>query len=148
MSRRRVPCFFSIFRDVLRFNGRGVSARMLMGDFVLDDTFLLKKGGIILIPSTVQHRLQSSWGENGDQFHHKRFIRRPGDKGKGHIAVSFCGFGGRSIICLGRHFAATKILAFAALTIMRFNVGTLQGEWKMPTVDNTNIAPFYPDTGS
>ncbi|KAH9905705.1 cytochrome P450 [Xylariomycetidae sp. FL2044] len=134
------PILFSTFQEVFRFHGTGVSARMMMDDFVLDNTYLLKKGGIVLIPATVQHGLESSWGENVDEFQYKRFIREKSAKGKRHNPVSFRGFGGGSTLCPGRHFVATEILAFAALIVMRFNVRPLQGSWKMPTVQNSNIA--------
>ena len=135
------PILFSTFQEVFRFRGTGVSARMMMDDFLLENTYLLKKGNIVLIPAAVQHGLSSAWGDNVHEFYHKRFIReRGGAKGKRHNPVAFRGFGGGSTLCPGRHFAATEILAFASVIIMRFNIRPVQGYWQTPTVENANIA--------
>ncbi|KAK7755676.1 hypothetical protein SLS62_002287 [Diatrype stigma] len=135
------PILFSTFQEVFRFRGTGVSARMMMDDFLLDNTYLLKKGNIVLIPAAVQHGLPSAWGDNVHEFYHKRFIREQGGaKSKRHNPVAFRGFGGGSTLCPGRHFAATEILAFASLIIMRFNIRPVQGYWPTPTVENANAA--------
>lgn len=135
------PILFSTFQEVFRFRGTGVSARMMMDDFLLDDTYLLKKGNIVLIPASVQHGLSSAWGDNVHEFYHKRFLPgHSGAKGKRHNPVAFRGFGGGSTLCPGRHFAATEILAFASLIIMRFNIRPVQGYWQTPTVENGNAA--------
>lgn len=135
------PILFSTFQEVFRFRGIGVSARMMMDDFLLDNTYLLKKGNIVLIPAAVQHGLSSAWGDNVHEFYYKRFIREQrGAKSKRHNPVAFRGFGGGSTLCPGRHFAATEILAFASLIIMRFNIRPIQGYWQAPTVENGNAA--------
>ena len=131
------PILLSTFQEVFRFLGTEMSARVMMEDFHVDK-YLLKKGGIVLIPAIVQHRLRSAWGDNVDESDHKRFVREPGTKRPNPIA--FRGFGGGSTLCPGRHFAATEILTFASLIILRFDIRPVRGYWKMQGVENANMA--------
>lgn len=132
------PILLSTFKEVFRFRGTGMSARMMMEDFVVDQ-YLLKKGSIVLIPAIVQHRLQSAWGDNVDEFDHRRFVREPGTKRRPN-PIAFRGFGGGSTLCPGRHFAATEILTFASLIILRFDIRPVKGYWETPGVENANMA--------
>ncbi|KAH7128252.1 cytochrome P450 [Dendryphion nanum] len=57
-------------------------------------------------------------------------------------SVAFRTFGGGSVICPGRHFALTEILAFIALCVLNCDIedGTLEGEtMKLPVPDETRI---------
>lgn len=116
---------------------------MILEDHLLDDQFLLKKGNILLIPGVVQHQDRSVWGDNVLEFYHKRFVvEAGGKKGSRRLnPVAFRGFGGGSTLCPGRHFAATEIMAFAALFILRFDSRPIAGaRWSAPSVDKTNLA--------
>lgn len=116
---------------------------MILEDHLLDDQFLLKKGNILLIPGVVQHQDRSVWGDNVNEFYHKRFVEGTGGrKGSRRLnPVAFRGFGGGSTLCPGRHFAATEIMAFAALFILRFESRPATGAgWSAPSVEKTNLA--------
>jgi hypothetical protein len=132
------PILLSTFQEVFRFRGTGISARMMMEDFILNNRYLLKEGNVVLIPAAVQHQLPSAWGESVEEFNHQRFIRKPGTKR--HNPVAFRGFGGGSTLCPGRHFAATEILTFASLIILRFDIQPVKGYWGSITVENSNAA--------
>ncbi|POS68474.1 hypothetical protein DHEL01_v213132 [Diaporthe helianthi] len=120
----------------------GILSRVILEDHLLDDRFLLKKGNILLIPGVVQHQEPSVWGDNVNEFYHKRFVEGPGGrKGSRRLnPVAFRALGRGSTLCPGRHFAATEIMAFAALFILQFDARPASGaEWSVPSVDKTNL---------
>ena len=45
---------------------------------MLDGKYLFKKGGLVMVPARVQHRLKEVWGENANEFDHRWFTRKPG----------------------------------------------------------------------
>lgn len=134
--RTRCPILFSTFQETFRLHGTSVSTRLVTEDCHLDG-YLLKKGSMVLIPAIVQHHQQSVWGNDVEQFSHKRF--RLGSRSPGHNPIAFRGFGGGATLCPGRHFAATEILAFSALVILRFDAQPRNGKWVAPTVEKTNL---------
>ncbi|KAI1439191.1 cytochrome P450 [Xylaria sp. CBS 124048] len=135
------PTFLSAFKETLRFHGVNVAARVVVEDTLINEAYLLKKGGILLIPGAVQHALPSIWGEDAGEFNAARFLTK-----RRHNPAAFRVFGGGSVVCPGRYFATTEILALAALMVLRFDVRPCGGEgegegrreWVMPTVHKTN----------
>ncbi|CAO2657099.1 Nn.00g059020.m01.CDS01 [Neocucurbitaria sp. VM-36] len=123
----------SILKESLRFHGMGTSVRVVTQDYMLDDRYLLKKGGIVMIPGPVQHTSIPAYGDDVNEFQHKRFVRSPRRKQSSPIA--FRGFGGGSTLCPGRHFASTEVLAFVALMIARFDFEPVKGGWICPKTD-------------
>ncbi|KAI1413780.1 cytochrome P450 [Hypoxylon sp. FL1857] len=114
------PTLLSTFQEVMRFHGMGNSVRVADEDQMLDGKYLIKKGGLVMIPTRVQHRLRSVWGDDVDILNHRRFLKRAG--ANRHNPVAFRGFGGGTTLCPGRHFATTEILLFAAMILLRFDV--------------------------
>jgi hypothetical protein len=51
-------------------------------------------------------------------------------------ASEFRGFGGGHVLCPGRHFASTEVLAFLALLLVRFSMRPVKGNWAEPNKDN------------
>ena len=131
------PLLLSILKESLRVHGIGTSVRMVTQDHLLDGKYLLKKGGIVMIPGPVQHTSHKAYGETVAEFKHKRFVRSP--KHKQPSPVAFRGFGGGSTLCPGRHFATTEIFAFVALMIMRFDFEPTKGGWVCPTTSNAGM---------
>ncbi|KUI67723.1 Cholesterol 7-alpha-monooxygenase [Cytospora mali] len=117
--KNRCPIFVSTFQETFRIHSTSVVSCVVLEDHLLNGQYLLKKGGIVLIPASVQHRLEAAWGPDVDKFYHKRFLRET--RGKRYNPVAFRAFGGGSTLCPGRHFAAIEILAFAALITLRFD---------------------------
>ncbi|KAI1146364.1 cytochrome P450 [Nemania diffusa] len=124
------PTLLSILQEVLRFHGTGISTRMVLEDHCLDGQYLLKKGSMLMIPGPVQHSFKDVWGDNVDEFYAQRFVRS--SKRQRPNPVAFRGFGGGTVLCPGRHFASTELIAFAALMIMRFDIEPIGGEWNYP----------------
>ncbi|KAI1459617.1 cytochrome P450 [Annulohypoxylon moriforme] len=136
------PILLSVFQEMLRFKGTVVSARVAQEDLMLDNKYFIKKGSTVLVPSNTQHTDPTIWGENVNEFHHKRFVREPGVKRPNPIA--FRGFGGGTTLCPGRHFATTEALLFSALLALRFNISPVSGKWVHPTTENSPLFPAVP----
>ncbi|KUJ19323.1 cytochrome P450 oxidoreductase, partial [Mollisia scopiformis] len=136
------PILLSTFQEVLRFQSIGTSARVVMEDHMLDGKYLLKKGGTVMIPGTVQHTIPSVWGDNVSSFDHKRFVRSGSKKRPNPVA--FRGFGGGTTLCPGRHFASTEILAFATLMVLRFEIIPVGGKWSCPTTEKAEMWATVP----
>ncbi|KAK7994272.1 cytochrome P450 [Apiospora marii] len=146
------PVFNSTLKETLRFHSTNVAARAVVEDTLVDGRYLLKKGGLLLIPSTVQHQSAAAWGEDVSDFNHRRFV--PGDpppptgnhhqrgkkKKKRIDPAALRVFGGGSVVCPGRYFAATEMMAVAALIVLRFDVRPRRGggQWSMPTTHRSN----------
>lgn len=140
MSHLQSSCqvFLSTFKETMRFHGVNVAARLVRKDVVIDEKYLLKESGIVLIPATVQHQQISVWGPDADSFNYRRFIPKSSSKQETHDPAAFRAFGGRPVICPGRFFASTEILALTALMILRFDVQPREGYWSAPTVEKSN----------
>ncbi|KAF2119897.1 putative 25-hydroxycholesterol 7-alpha-hydroxylase, partial [Lophiotrema nucula] len=135
------PMLLSTLQEVLRVHGTGTSVRIVQEDHLLNDKYLLKKGGTLMIPGPVQHSAKSVYGESVNEFNHKRFVRT---SGKRLNPVGFRGFGGGSTLCPGRHFASTEIIAFVALMVLRFDVKPKSGTWVRPTTDKAGMQATVP----
>lgn len=146
------PTLVSTYQEVFRVHGMANSVRVAVEDHMLDGKYLIKKGGMIMIPARVQHHLPGVWGESVDEFDPRRFIRNKtattGGEEARHNPVAFRGFGGGTTLCPGRHFATAEILAFTAMLLLRFDIvptntttagGDLQ-PWILPSTGNSSQA--------
>ncbi|ROW00033.1 hypothetical protein VPNG_08369 [Cytospora leucostoma] len=137
--RTACPVLVSTWQEVLRFHGTSISARVVQED-TLVDRYLLKKDSMVIMPTRVAHTDKSTWGPTADRFDHRRFLKpaKGGGGGGGKQrapAAAFRGFGGGAVLCPGRHFVSTEILAFAALLLVRFDVRPTGGRWVEPRKD-------------
>ncbi|KAI0191057.1 cytochrome P450 [Astrocystis sublimbata] len=109
------PILHSTFQEVFRIHGIGLVPRRVLADHMLNDRYLLKKGGT---------------------FDHKRFIKKPGSKT--HNPAAFRGFGNGFHLCPGRHFATAEILSFVAMLLLRFDITATSGKWPEMTVEKSS----------
>lgn len=97
-----------------------------------------------MIPAPVQHTDAAAWGADAARFDHLRFMpgRRPNNKSR----VAFRAFGGGRVLCPGRHFASTEILALAALLALQFDVVPVAagGRWAEPTWEKSPVQAGFP----
>lgn len=156
----KCPILHSTFQEVLRTHHIGVSARIILKDeVILDGKYRLKKGGMVMMPTPVYHSEKDPWGPDVSTFNHKRFIaaadgniKRKDGEDSGPIAAggpkdraAFRPWGGGHVLCPGRHFATTEILAFAALMILRFDLTLADGRpWPTPTIEKSPMTPALP----
>lgn len=133
--RTACPILVSTWQEVLRFHGTSISARVVQEDTMIDNKYLLKKDSMVIMPTRVSHTDESIWGPTANQFDHKRFLKTNKGGGKRVPAAAFRGFGGGAVLCPGRHFVSTEILAFAVLLLVRFDVRPVSGKWNEPRKD-------------
>ncbi|KAI7014160.1 hypothetical protein KC355_g4794 [Hortaea werneckii] len=147
--RTHCPLLNSALRETLRLAAPMNTTRYVREDTLLrhpatGETYLLRKGGLAQIATTVIHQQAEIYGAEAppEDFCAERFLRtmvgeeeeeeRRGaeeDPAAGFRGVdgkkvlgSFGTFGGGSSICPGRHFAWMEMLAFAALLIAGFDI--------------------------
>jgi cytochrome P450 len=142
--RTSCPILLSTFQETMRFRAVNPGPRVLLEDVHLDGRYLLKKGSMLMIPATVQHSDVTAWGDDVGEFDYMRFARKPGSGRKRPNRVAFRAFGGGHILCPGRHFASTEIMAFATLLVLQFDVIPVRGEWVEPVCDNSPAQAGFP----
>ncbi|KAL2115490.1 hypothetical protein VTJ04DRAFT_9745 [Mycothermus thermophilus] len=122
------PLLLSTLEEVFRFRGIAISlVRRVEQDFRLDNKWLVKKGGIVVMPYAAQH-FGSRWGDGDGKFDPYRFLKR--GPGKGKKASGFRIFGGGVTRCPGREYAVTEVLALVGLVVAMFDVRPVDGGWK------------------
>lgn len=114
------PILLSTWQETLRYTHIGVAARVVMEEITLDNKYLLKKGATVMAVTPVQHTDESTWGPTVRQFNHRRFLHVPGKKPTPRSA--FRSFGGGTVLCPGRHFVSTEVMALTALLLLRFDL--------------------------
>ncbi len=104
LAQVRTACLIlvSTWQEILRFHGISIAARIIQEDTSVDNQYLLKKGGVVLIPNAVIHSVQSLWGPTTGFFNHKRFFKTKKDESIRYPAAAFRGFGGGHDLCPGR----------------------------------------------
>lgn len=118
-----------------------------MQDRIIGDNYLLKKGGLVLIPAVIQNSDKSSWGENASSFDHQRFLRENGRGNKRRNPAALRVFGGGQSLCPGRSLAKSMMMAFSASVIVNFEMNPVGGYWIRPTVRKSNMGAIinHPD---
>jgi cytochrome P450 len=142
--RTSCPILLSTFQETLRFRAVNPGPRVVLEDVLLEGHILLKKGSMLMIPAPVQHTSLSAWGEDVGEFDHTRFVRKPGAGRKAPNRVAFRAFGGGHVLCPGRHFASTEIMALAVLLVLQFDVVPVIGKWVEPTWKNSPVQAGFP----
>jgi cytochrome P450 len=123
------PLLTACFHETLRLNKTGASVRTILEDVMLDDSYLLKKGAFIQIPTGVLHADANVWGPDATEFNPRRFLNQdslPRDVRKAQNQA-FIPFGGGKHLCPGRHLAFTEIVAFVAMLLYGFEVEMSSG---------------------
>lgn len=155
----KCPVLLSTLQEVLRFRHIGVSARVVLKDEqLLDHRYHLKKGSMLIMPTPVYHSDTAAWGPTASTFDHRRFLPvgaqvekdqnvapRKSGLNKAIPRTAYRPFGGGHVLCPGRHFVTTEILAFATLLILRFDIAPLSKQgWKAPTIENSPMVAALP----
>ena len=139
------PILISTFQEVLRHRAMGTSVRQVMEDTMLDGKYLLKKDGMVQMPSRVVHTDPEVWGPDVAEFNHRRFLKekesaKRGKDGRRFNPAALLAFGGGHTLCPGRHFATTEIMVAVIMFLLRYEVRPTSGTWTAPPCINTNIA--------
>lgn len=143
------PVLLSTYHEVFRVHGMANSVRVVREDHMLDNRYLLRKGGLVMMSARSQHSNPEIWGDDVDKFVHTRFLKQGVQSGSvRQRAAAFRGFGGGVTLCPGRHFATSEILLLATLLLLRYEVqpvmteeGQQDGDWgPTPSTDNSSQA--------
>ncbi|KAI1130606.1 cytochrome P450 [Nemania abortiva] len=139
------PVLLSIFQETLRYRAVNPGPRVLIEDVLLDGHILLKKGSMLMIPAPVQHTSVSAWGPDAGEFNYMRFAQKPPPGQRAPNRVAFRAFGGGHVLCPGRHFASTEIMALSALMVLQFDIVPAgDGKWVEPTWKNSPAQAGFP----
>ncbi|KAK8101423.1 hypothetical protein PG999_011797 [Apiospora kogelbergensis] len=144
----------------LRLHTIATGVRLCLEDHMLQDRYLLKKGSVVIVPQPLHHLSTASWGEDAEQFNHRRFVATPRTTEKekeamgsddktnvnkrwrnGYDPAAFRAFGGGHTLCPGRHLSNSEILVFAAMMVLRFDLAPKHGagKWEKPTWSQTHM---------
>ena len=149
--KEKCPLFVSTYQEILRMHSLGATVRLVLQDTILQDRYLLKKDGVVMIPAAAVHSDPSVYGPTAGEFDAYRFMKKGGDDGNSGKYESripkgaYRAFGGGTSLCPGRHLAVTEILTFVALLVMRFEMTPANAvDWKVPEPDQSNMATAVP----
>ncbi|KAH7071345.1 cytochrome P450 [Paraphoma chrysanthemicola] len=142
--RDKCPLLNSVWRETMRLIAPMTSARIVLEDTILADTYLLRKGSVVQIAGGVLHSDTEIWGPDASSFNARRFYHHAnGTKtnASGNIVdekasvvhpAAWRAFGGGVSLCPGRHFAQLEVVSLVAVYVMGFElqpVGGKVGEW-------------------
>lgn len=144
------PILLSTLQETMRFRACSNSVRMILEDADIGG-YRVKKGNMLMIPTAVQHTSAAAFGPDCTVFDHRRFVpsqhRHRSDSGSGSKKlnrVAFRAFGGGHVLCPGRHFASTEIMAFVALLALQFDIEPTAGRWIEPKCEGTPVTSGFP----
>jgi len=122
------PLLQATLEEVLRVHASSLSTRIVLEDTTVGNGILLKKDGIVHIPSKCLHYNEKHFSSNVDTFDPTRFLNNTRSKSQ----TAFRPFGGGSTLCPGRHFATMQILSITALVLLSFDLVPEDGKWVCP----------------
>jgi cytochrome P450 len=128
----RCPILAAMFYETLRYHSNVISIKQVQHDTILDDQYLLKENGIVMIPGHSVHHNQHIWGHNADVFDHTRFLCSEGMKMRLDTGI-YRPFGAGATRCPGRMFSTNIIMGLASMMVLQYDVLPLTGEWIAPT---------------
>ncbi|KAK6333867.1 hypothetical protein TWF730_004050 [Orbilia blumenaviensis] len=145
----RCPLLLSAHEETQRTRFRHANVRQVMEDTTLDGRHWLKKGSMLIIPNKMIHSHPEIWGANAREYDPRRFTSEKGlPIGRSALSTSyaFLAWGTAPTLCPARQFAATQILLFTALMVLRFEVDPMYGggQWKEPKLATGALAVIEP----
>lgn len=127
--RERCPLLSACVQETLRLVKTGASVRIVLEDTMLGDEYLLKKGGIVQIPTGVLQSDPHIWGPDAEEFQPRRWLNAdPKTLSKGEREArkahgqAYLPFGGGKNMCPGRNLAFNEIAAFVAMVLWGFEI--------------------------
>lgn len=131
------PLLLASFQETLRTRSNSAQLRVVHADTVLDESWLISAGSVLVIPAALINRSESVWGPNANEFNPQRFIDGAPKKNK---ASAFMSFGISPNMCAGRHLATGEIMALMAMLILQFDICPPEGTWKKPPTNAKAMA--------
>ena len=135
--RDHCPLLVSTFQEVLRIKSTTSPIRLTVGDLVLADEYFLQGKSMISMPGTSIGQNPDTWGSTAEEFDPKRFMKTSKNPRR---TGGFMAFGVSPALCPGRHFASSEILGMVAMTILRYDLTSVDGNWNPPSGSPMAIA--------
>lgn len=132
------PTLVAMLNETFRYHSTVINIKQVQHDTMLDDQYLLKKNGIVMIPGQSVHHNMDIWGPNADTFDHTRFLSSKSKHNLGNTSA-FRPFGAGTSMCPGRHFSTNVILSLVAMVVLQYDVVPLGGRWIVPTKRNADL---------
>jgi cytochrome P450 len=135
------PKLMSVFREAHRLASIATLHRRVVEDTFISEgdeanSYLLKKGITVMIPTTVCLRNPSLWGNAAaDEFDPKRFLgqsrKHTEDNGAESISnlrkKAYFPFGGGKELCPGRNFATAEVMGIMVVLLNGFDITSADG---------------------
>jgi cytochrome P450 len=150
----------SVYRETMRLKAPMTSARVVLEDTIIADTYSLKKGSVVQISGGILNHDPEVWGPDVSSFNPRRFYYSSNgtktnadgtmtdSKANTVHPAAFRGFGGGTTLCPGRHFAQIEVTGLAALMVMAFDMHppkeTNNIDWDPPTIDSSPLVVNKP----
>ncbi|KAL4735868.1 cytochrome P450 [Aspergillus similis] len=138
------PLLVSAYQEILRSRSVTAVTRVVTDDTMLDNRYLLKKGGVVSIPASAMGAHETVWGPKSvSEFNPRRYMRQTTCHGgtSPRRTGGFMSFGVSPTICPGRHFASSEILALVAMVVLRIDLAPVDnGAWKAPERNSMAVA--------
>ncbi|KAK2865215.1 hypothetical protein FQN49_003804 [Arthroderma sp. PD_2] len=139
------PLLLASFQETLRIRSNSAQLRLIYEDTMLDNSYLVKAGSILVMPAAVINRSESTWGPDTDVFNPQNFLASGAKRNK---ASAFMSFGASPHMCAGRHFATGEILALITMLILQFDISPVENDWiEPPTNARAVAASLSPPSG-
>lgn len=123
------PLLCCSYREAMRLCNAQVGARRAMEDVRLSDgknSYLLKKGTDVQMPTGIAHRSTGPWGQDASSFNPRRSMNLRVEKDR-EQKRSFIPFGGGKHLCPGRDFAKAEILGTVSSLLVGWDVQSADG---------------------
>lgn len=144
------PLLVSCYREAIRLCNKAIGNRRVMADTTISDgkgnSYLLKEGVNVQMPSDPLHHLEEVWGPNPEEFDAERFLdqnKGPKDEKAKAKRISFVPFGGGRHLCPGRNFAFAENLGLLVAMVVGYEVTTSRGgdsTVEIPAIQRCSLA--------
>ena len=125
------PLLVSLVQETLRVQSTNASTRMVLKDTYLEGNYYLKKGSVLLVPSAELHSNEAIWGSTTADFDPWRFTKKRA--GAPPVPASaWRAYGSGASVCPGRFLAANEILMLLTMTMLKYDLEPVRGEWISP----------------
>ncbi|KAL3455573.1 cytochrome P450 [Aspergillus heterothallicus] len=155
--RDNCPLFLSTYQEILRYRSTSSPMRFVTEDTLLADEYLLKKGNVLSIPARSMGMTSNVWGRDASSFNPRRFLKSPSTSSSSSSTSAadassssrnprrtggLMSFGVSPVICPGRHFASSEIMAIVTMIMLRLDIvpENAEGEWRKPDANPRAIS--------
>lgn len=148
------PLLVSAYQETMRLTSVHTGNRFVHSDTVLKydgegpdgkgaRSYLLQKGYMLNMPSSIGHNAQEIWGPTAGLFDPRRFIKQGEDITKEQEKLQkkvYFPFGGGRHLCPGRHFVFAEALGTVAALVLGYDITGEDGErLKMPLMRSQRV---------